>query len=147
MKKNKKTMKCENKGLNKMVYQGDEMPEGGVKVPIQNLKVLVDEGEKLAVMLAEQMVNYGYSYYGSFIKTYALTQMVAYMKVFAADRGFDIMAMFEAMMPSFTREAQLMLEDIKAEKRQRDTGFKFLELDNKTDAKVFKGILKNLDNE
>ena len=42
-------------GLNKMVYQGNEVPEGGVKVPIQNLKVLVDEGEKLAVIVYQNL--------------------------------------------------------------------------------------------
>ena len=144
MKKNKKTTVSVNKGLNKMVYQGNEVPEGGVKLPIQSLATLVDEGEKLGVVLAEQMVNYGNSYHGSFIRTYALTQMVAYLKVFAADSGFDIMPMFETLMPSFTKEAQQMLEDIKAEKRQQQTGYKFLDLDNEADAKEFKTMLKNL---
>ena len=144
MKKNKKTTVSVNKGLNKMVYQGNEVPEGGVKLPIQSLATLVDEGEKLAVMLAEQMVSYGNSYYGSFIRTYALTQMVAYLKVFAADSGFDIMPMFETLMPSFTKEAQQVLEEIKAEKRQQQTGYKFLDLDNEADAKEFKTMLKNL---
>jgi hypothetical protein len=141
MKKNKKTTVSVNKGLNKMVYQGNEVPEGGVKLPIQSLATLVDEGEKLAVMLTEQMVSYGNSYHGSFIRTYALTQMVAYLKVFAADSGFDIMPMFETLMPSFTKEAQQMLEEIKAERRQQQTGYKFLDLDNEADAKEFKAML------
>ena len=91
-----------------------------------------------------KMVSYGNSYYGSFIRTYALTQMVAYLKVFAADSGFDIMPMFETLMPSFTKEAQQVLEEIKAEKRQQQTGYKFLDLDNEADAKEFKAMLNNL---
>ena len=55
MTKKKTTNVSVNKGLNKMVYQGNEVPEGGVKLPIQSLATLVDEGEKLAVMLTEQM--------------------------------------------------------------------------------------------
>ena len=133
-----------NKGLNKMVYQGNEVPEGGVKLPIQILATLVDEGEKLAVMLTEQMVNYGNSYHGSFIRTYALTQMVAYLKVFAADSGFDIEPMFKTLMPGFTKEAQQMLEEIKAEKRQQQTGYKFLDLNCTADRKEFEKMMKNM---
>ena len=147
MKKNKKTMENVNKGLNKMVYQGNEVPEGGVKLPVQSLATLVDEGEKLATMMAEQMVNYGNNYYGSFIRTYALTQLVAYLKVFAADSGFDIMPMYETLMHSFTKEAEQMLESIKAEKQQQHTGYKFLDLSCATDRKEFKKILKNIGNE
>ena len=144
MTKKKTTNVSVNKGLNKMVYQGNEVPEGGVKLPIQNLATLVDEGEKLAVMLTEQMVNYGNSYHGSFIRTYALTQMVAYLKVFAADSGFDIEPMFKTLMPGFTKEAQQMLEEIKAEKRQQQTGYKFLDLNCTADRKEFEKMMKNM---
>ena len=144
MTKKKTTNVSVNKGLNKMVYQGNEVPEGGVKLPIQILATLVDEGEKLAVMLTEQMVNYGNSYHGSFIRTYALTQMVAYLKVFAADSGFDIEPMFKTLMPGFTKEAQQMLEEIKAEKRQQQTGYKFLDLNCTADRKEFEKMMKNM---
>ena len=148
MKKKKTTTVNVNKGLNKMVYRGNEVPEGGVKLPIRNLATLVDEGEKLAVMMAEQMVNYGFDYYGSFIRTYALTQMMAYLKVFAADKGFDIMPMYETMMPSFTKEAEQMLEEIKAEKRkQQGRGYKSLDLNCAADRKEFKTMMKNLGSE
>lgn len=116
MKKKKKTNVSINKGLNKMVYRSNEAPKDGVKLPIRDLATLVDEGEKLAVTLAEQMVNYGFDYYGSFIRTYALAQTMAYLKVFAADKGFDIKPMYEKLMPSFTKEAEQMLKEIKAEK-------------------------------
>lgn len=144
MTKKRTTNVSVNKGLNKMVYQGNEVPEGGVKLPIQILATLVDEGEKLAVMLTEQMVNYGNSYHGSFIRTYALTQMVAYLKVFAADSGFDIEPMFKTLMPGFTKEAQQMLEEIKAEKRQQQTGYKFLDLNCTADRKEFEKMMKNM---
>ncbi len=119
MKKKKKTNVSINKGLNKMVYRSNEAPKDGLKLPIRDLATLVDEGEKLAVTLAEQMVNYGFDYYGSFIRTYALAQTMAYLKVFAADKGFDIKPMYERLMPSFTKEAEQMLKEIKAEKRIR----------------------------
>lgn len=148
MKKKKTTTVSVNKGLNKMVYRGNEVPESGVKLPIRNLATLVDEGEKLAVMMAEQMVNYGFDYYGSFIRTYALTQMMAYLKVFAADKGFDIKPMYETLMPSFTKEAEQMLEDIKAEMRQKQgRGYKSLDLNCAEDRKEFKTMMKNLGSE
>ena len=49
--------------------------------------------------------------------TFALSQMVACLKVFAEDQGFDAMAMFNILMPKFTKEAQEMLEEIKNEKQ------------------------------
>jgi hypothetical protein len=58
------------------------------------------------------------------------------------------MAMFEAMMPKFTREAQQMLEEIKAEDRQqKKINFKILDLNNSADVKEFKKIMKNLKDE
>ena len=106
-------------GLNKLVYDRSENPVDGVKLPFEQLKILCEEGEKLGVELAKQMMGYGFDYYGTFVRTYALTQMVAYLKVFAAAKGFDAMAMFDALTPKVTREAEQMLEEIKAEKRQQ----------------------------
>ena len=100
-------------GLNKLVYDRDEDPVDGVKLPLEQLAVLYHEGEKLGVQLARQMMGYGFDYYG----TFALSQMVACLKVFAEDQGFDAMAMFNILMPKFTKEAQEMLEEIKNEKQ------------------------------
>ena len=142
-----KKMKIGN-GLNKLVYGRDENPTDAVKVPLEDLKALCNEGELLCVELLRQMMGYGFDYYGTFIRTFALTQMVAYLKVFAEEKGFDAMAMFEAMMPKFTREAQQMLEEIKAEDRQqKKINFKILDLNNSADVKEFKKIMKNLKDE
>ena len=142
-----KKMKIGN-GLNKLVYGRDEIPTDGVKLPLEHLKALYKEGELLGVELSKQMMGYGFDYYGTFIRTFALTQMVAYLKVFAEEKGFDAMAMFEAMMPKFTREAQQMLEEIKAEDRQqKKINFKILDLNNSADVKEFKKIMKNLKDE
>ena len=113
MKKQKKVIKIGN-GLNKMVYDRNEAPVDGVKLPFEQLKVLYEEGEKLAVELAKQMTGYGFDYYGTFIRTFALSQMMAYLKVFAAAKGFDAMAMFESLTPKFTKEAEQMLKEIEA---------------------------------
>ena len=112
----KKKMKIGN-GLNKLVYDRDENPVDGVKLPFEQLAVLYHEGEKLGVQLARDMMGYGFDYYGTFIRTFALSQMVACLKVFAEDQGFDAMAMFNILMPKFTKEAQEMLEEIKNEKQ------------------------------
>ena len=110
----KKKMKIGN-GLNKLVYDRGENPVDGVKLPFQQLVMLYKEGEKLGVELSKQMMGYGFDYYGTFVRTFALSQMVAYLKVFAKDKGFDAMAMFDILTPKFTEEAQQMLEEIKAD--------------------------------
>ena len=145
MKKKKITIA---KGLNKMVYNRNEIPVDGVKLPFEQLKVLYEEGEKLGVELARQMMGYGFDYYGTFVRTFALTQMVAYLKVFAAAKGLDAMAMFEALTPKFTKEAEQMLEEIQTEDRQQQkNGYKFLDLSCAQGTKEFKKILKNFKDE
>ena len=104
-------------GLNKLIYDRDEDPVDGVKLPFEQLAMLCREGEILGVELSKQMMGYGFDFYGTFVRTYALSQMVAYLKVFAKDKGFDAMAMFNILMPKFTKEAQEMLEEIKNEKQ------------------------------
>ncbi len=104
-------------GLNKLIYDRDETPVDGVKLPFEQLAMLYHEGEKLGVVLAQQMMGYGFDHYGTFIRTFALTQMVAILKVFAKDKGFDAMAMFDILTPKFTKEAQQMLEEIKRDKQ------------------------------
>ena len=102
-------------GLNKLVYDRDENPADGVKLPFEQLAVLYHEGEKLGVKLAREMMGYGFDYYGTFVKTFALSQMVACLKVFAEDQGYDAMAMFNILMPKFTEDAKQILEEIKNE--------------------------------
>ena len=142
-----KKMKIGN-GLNKMVYDRGEIPADGVKLPFEQLKMLYEEGESLGVELSKQMMGYGFDYYGTFVRTFALAQMVAYLKVFAMAKGFDAMAMFEAMTPKFTKEAEQMLKEIQAEEReQQKCGFKFFDLNCAADAKQFKEMLKNIEND
>ena len=74
--------------------------------------MLYKEGENLGVEMAKLMMSYGFDYYGTFVRTFALAQMVAYLKVFAKAKGFDAMAMFDILTPKFTEEAQQMLEEI-----------------------------------
>ena len=135
-------------GLNKMIYDRDENPVDGVKLPFEQMAMLCQEGEKLGVELARQMMGFGFDFYGSFVRTYALSQMAAYLKVFAKDKGFDAMAMFDILTPKFTKEAEEMLEEIKAEQHeQQKCGYMFLDLNTAVGAKEFKKILKNLEDE
>jgi hypothetical protein len=100
------------KGLNKLVYDLDELPIDGTKLPLDQLGPLIHDAEDLGLKLAKTMMGYGFDYYGTFVKTYALSQMLAYLKVFSGAKGFDAMAMFEILTPKFTKEAQQMLEEI-----------------------------------
>ena len=72
-------MKIAN-GLNKLIYDRDEDPVDGVKLPFEQLAMLCREGEILGVELSKQMMGYGFDFYGTFVRTYALSQMVAYLK-------------------------------------------------------------------
>ncbi len=142
-----KKMKIGN-GLNKLVYGRGENPVDGVKLPQDQLAKFFDEGEKLGVALSRQMMDYGFDYHGTFVRTFALTQMVAYLKVFAKAKGFDAMAMFETMTPMFTKDAEQMLRVIQAEKRQQPKcGCKFIDLSTAAGAKEFKKMMDSLDNE
>ena len=58
----KKKIKIGN-GLNKMVYNRDETPVDGIKLPFDQLAILYNEGEKLGVELAKLMMGYGFDYY------------------------------------------------------------------------------------
>ena len=143
----KKKIKIGN-GLNKMVYGHDETPVDGVKLPSEQLKMLYEEGEKLGVALARQMMGYDFNFYGTFVRTVALTQMVAYLKVFAKAKGFDAMAMFETLTPMYTKEAEQMLKQIQEEEKQQPKrGFKFFDLNTAAGAKEFKKMMKDLENE
>ena len=135
-------------GLNKLVYDRDENPVDGVKLPFEQLAMLCEEGEKLGVQLARDMMGYGFDYYGTFVRTFALSQMVAYLKVFAKAKGFDAMAMFETLTPMYTKEAEQMLKQIQAEEQQQPKrGFKIFDLNTAAGAKEFKKMLKDLENE
>ena len=143
----KKKIKIGN-GLNKMVYGHGETPVDGVKLPSEQLKMLYEEGEKLGVALAKQMIGYDFDFYGTFVRTIALTQMVAYLKVFAKAKGFDAMAMFEKLTPMYTKEAEQMLKEIQAEEQQQPKrGFKFFDLNTAAGAREFKKMIKDLENE
>lgn len=133
-------------GLNKLVYGPGENPVDGIKLPQEQLKMLYEEGEKLGVDLARQMMGYDFNFYGTFVRTVALTQMVAYLKVFAKAKGFDAMAMYETLTPIYTKEAEQMLKEIQAEERQQSKcGFKFLDLNTAEGAKEFKKMMKDLE--
>lgn len=141
----KKKIKIGN-DLNKMVYGHNENPEDGVKLPFEQLKKLYEEGDKLGVALARQMMGYDFNYYGTFVRTFALTQMVAYLKVFAKAKGYDAMAMFETMMPKFTEDAEQMLVEIQAEEQQQPKcGLKIIDLNTAAGAKKFKKMMKDLE--
>ena len=143
-----KRKKIIGNGLNKMVYDRSETPSDGVKLPFEQLAMLHEEGEKLGVELAKVMMGYGFDYYGTFVRTLALSQMVAYLKVFAAENGFDAMALFDALTPKFTKEAEQVLKEINAEHREQPMcDFKILDLNSAADAKELKRMLKNLEKE
>ena len=99
------------KGLNPMIYKGAK-PVDGVKVPVEILRRLVNEGENLANDICKLITGYGHSYYGIFIQTYALTQAYACLKAVAKDEGFDNEKLARYLLPDFEKEAEQMVKKI-----------------------------------
>lgn len=105
------------KGLNPMIYKGAK-PVDGVKVPVEILRRLVNEGENLANDICKLITGYGHSYYGIFIQTYALTQAYACLKAVAKDEGFDNEKLARYLLPDFEKEAEQMVKEIKEEMKR-----------------------------
>ena len=105
------------KGLNPMIYKGAK-PVDGVKVPVEILRRLVNEGENLANDICKLITGYGHSYYGIFIQTYALTQAYACLKAVAKDEGVDNEKLARYLLPDFEKEAEQMVKEIKEEMKR-----------------------------
>ena len=109
----KKQKKVRNNGLNPMLIgEGDIIPPGAEKLPIEDLSFLVGEGQKLTVELVKLLSPHGYNYYGTFVQTFALSQAFACLIEVAKAKGLDAKAVQDMVMPIFQADAKEMVDGI-----------------------------------
>ena len=109
----KKQKKVRNNGLNPMLIgEGDIIPPGAEKLSIEDLSFLVGEGQKLTAKLVKLLSQFAFDYYDTFIQTYALSQIIAYLFEVAKAKGLDAKAMQDMVMPIFQADAKEMVDGI-----------------------------------
>ena len=82
----------------------------------KNLETMVKYGEVLSNELIEKLSQYGNSYQGLCIETYAVSKAYAALKVIALDADWDNEPLFQKLLPWFIDEAKELLADVKDEK-------------------------------
>ena len=82
----------------------------------KNFETMVKYGEVLSNELIEKLSQYGNTYQGLCIETYAVCKAYAYLKVIALDAGWDNEPLFQKLMPMFIDEAKDLLAKMNNEK-------------------------------
>ena len=78
----------------------------------KNLETMVKYGEVLSNELIEKLSQYGNSYQGLCIETYALCKAYAFLKVIGLAAGWDNEDLFQKLLPMFIDEAKEMLAEM-----------------------------------
>lgn len=73
---------------------------------------LIKTGEMLGDELIELLSEYGASFEGLVIETYALAKAWAALRVIAESEDYDAVDLFKKLIPSFMREMEKALQDI-----------------------------------
>ena len=82
----------------------------------KNLETMVQYGEVLSNELIEKLSQYGNSYQGLCIETYAVCKAYAALKVIGLDAGWDCEPLFQQLLPMFIDEAKELLTEMNKEK-------------------------------
>lgn len=72
---------------------------------------MINTGEELGSNIMEQLSEYGASFEGLVIETYALCKAWAALKAISESRGFDFEDLFESLLPSFVAEMRAALKE------------------------------------
>ena len=78
----------------------------------KNLETMVKHGEILSNVLIENLSQYGNSFQGLCIETYAVCKAYATLKVIALDADWDNEPLFQKLLPWFIDEAKEMLAEV-----------------------------------
>ena len=81
----------------------------------KNLETMVKYGEVLSNELIEKLSQYGNSYQGLCIETYAVCKAYAALNVIALDADWDNEPLFQKLLPWLINEAEEMLAEVKNE--------------------------------
>ena len=78
----------------------------------KNLETMVKYGEVLSNELIEMLSQYGNSYQGLCIETYAVCKAYATLKVIAQTANWDNEPLFQKLQPWFIDEAKQMVSEV-----------------------------------
>ena len=78
----------------------------------KNLETLVKYGEVLSNELIEMLSQYGNSYQGLCIETYAVCKAYATLKAIAQNANWDNEPLFQKLLPWFIDEAKQMVSEV-----------------------------------
>lgn len=78
----------------------------------KNLETMVKYGEVLSNELFEMLSQYGNSYQGLCIETYAVCKAYATLKVIAQNANWDNEPLFQKLLPWFIDEAKQMVSEV-----------------------------------
>ena len=78
----------------------------------KNLETMVKYGEILSNELIEMLSQYGNSYQGLCIETYAVCKAYATLKVIAQNANWDNEPLFQKLLPWFIDEAKQMVSEV-----------------------------------
>ena len=82
----------------------------------KNLEIMVKYGEVLSNVLIDNLSQYGNSYQGLCIETYAVCKAYAFLKLIALDAKWDNEPLFQNLLPMFIDEAKELLAKMNNEK-------------------------------
>ena len=78
----------------------------------KNLETMVKYGEVLSNELIEMLSQYGNSYQGLCIETYAVSKAYATLKAIAQNANWDNEPLFQKLLPWFIDEAKQMVSEV-----------------------------------
>ena len=78
----------------------------------KNLETMVKYGEVLSNELIEMLSQYGNSYQGLCIETYAVCKAYATLKTIAQNANWDNEPLFQKLLPWFIDEAKQMVSEV-----------------------------------
>ena len=78
----------------------------------KNLETMVKYGEVLSNELMDLLSQYGNSYQGLCIETYAVCKAYAFLKVIAQDAGWDDEPLFQKLLPMFIDQAKEVVDNV-----------------------------------
>ena len=78
----------------------------------KNLETMVKYGEVLSNELIEMLSQYGNSYQGLCIETYAVCKAYATLKAIAQNANWDNEPLFQKLLPWFVDEAKQMVSEV-----------------------------------
>ena len=78
----------------------------------KNLETMVKYGEVLSNELIEKLSQYGNSYQGLCIETYAVCKAYATLKAIAQNANWDNEPLFQKLLPWFIDEAKQMVSEV-----------------------------------